>query len=414
MSLINPFAGLRPASEFTEEVIAPPYDVVSRIEAYDIAHYRPWNFLHISKPEIDLGFDIDEYDPRVYVKGMENYQRMVKEGILRQDPTPCYYVYRLTIDDHQQTGLMAAVSIDAYNNGRIHKHEHTRPEKEKDRVKHMMTINAQTSPVMLTHKHQDNITELLTSLTLNPATVNVIDDADVRHELWVLNDASLINDISQIYNQVTDLYIADGHHRTAATSVVAENRVKTLKHHHGTHNYLLAAIFPASQLNILSYNRLVTDFPFLSPEQFLEQLATVVEINESFDRVYPQKPGDLGMYFEEQWFHLTFRPEFIPTENLSDKLDVSLLDNLIFKQILGIQDSRSDHRICYVGGGARSLEELEECVDSGEAIMSFSLYPTQMNDLLTIADANKIMPAKSTWFDPKLADGLVCLTLDNS
>ncbi|MCW5588548.1 MAG: DUF1015 domain-containing protein [Legionellales bacterium] len=413
MNLVNPFAGIRPLSEYVDEIIAPPYDVINRIEAYDFARNRPWNFLHVSKPEIDLSFDIDQYDPRVYAKGMENYRQLLAAGILQPDPKPYYYLYRLTTDDHAQTGLVAAVSIDAYLNNRVIKHELTRPAKELDRVRHITSVNAQVSPVLLTYRSQPKINDLITTIITQQApNFSTFDDDEIQHEFWVIDNPNIIHQISLLFNNINFLYIADGHHRTAAAAQVAEMRAKNLKHQHGAHNYFLAALFPSDQLKILSYNRLVLNFGQLTYSDFLKRIEEICDIHEEDEAITPKHPLEIGLYLDSRWFRLEFPEQLIKHADPIAKLAVSLLDRHILQDILGIMDSRTDQRLEFVGG-QHSIDDIEDLVDGGEAVAGFSLYPTSIEELMTIADQGAIMPPKSTWFDPKLADGLICLSLDS-
>jgi len=396
--LIRPFAGLRPLPEYTSQVIAPPYDVLNTEEARIRANKRPWSFLHISKPEIDLPINTNPYSEEVYAKGAENLQNMLQNGILKQDTQACYYLYSLTMNQHQQTGLVAVASVDDYNSNRIRKHEFTRPDKEDDRVRQIDALNAQTGPVFLTYKHNKIIDKLVTKLTTNTPTVNVTADDGVIHKLWIIDNPSDINLITSTFDNMDCLYIADGHHRSAAASRVAAQRQ--------ANNYFLSVIFPDNQMQILDYNRVVKDLNGLTIDQFLDHISESFNINAHKEPIKPQNNGEFGMYLNGQWYKLEIHPDKIPSNDPVASLDVSLLTDQILKPILGIEDLRRDKRIDFVGG-IRGLSGLEKRVNSGEMTVAFALYPTSMQALMAVADAEQVMPPKSTWFEPKLADGIV-------
>lgn len=409
MSLIRPFAGLRPVAGRGADVVAPPYDVLNSAEARARAAGKPWSFLHISKPEIDLPEGIDPYDPAVYAKAKENLDRMLAEGVLARDEQPCYYVYRLTWNDHVQTGLVAAASVADYDTNRIRKHEFTRPEKEDDRVRQIEALNAQTGPVLLAYRAQPDIDALIAAVTGGKAELDVTADDGIRHELWVLRDPQQIERLTAAFDAMSALYIADGHHRSASASRVSAAR-KGNTPADGPQDYFLSVIFPHNQMKILDYNRVVTDLNGMSPEQFLPKVAEHFDLNASAEAVHPRGHGEFGMYLPGQWYRLNIHEELIPTDPVA-RLDVSLLSDQLIAPILGISDQRRDKRIDFVGG-MRGLGELEKRVDSGEMAVAFSFFPTTMDDLMAVADANEVMPPKSTWFEPKLADGLVSHMLE--
>jgi len=407
MSLIRPFAGLRPLPEYAQAVIAPPYDVLNTAEARQCAVGRPYSFLHISKPEIDLPTDVGPYAEIVYAKGADNLQRLIQQGILQQDSQPCYYLYGLTMGNHHQIGLVAVASVADYNSQRIRKHELTRPEKEDDRVRHIDLLNAQTGPVFLTYKHHATIDELVKTLTMAPPAIKVVAEDGVVHTLWVIQAPEYLETLTSIFNQMDYLYIADGHHRSAAAARVAAIRQANNPHHTGTeaYNYFLSVIFPNHQTQILDYNRVVKDYNGLTHTELLNRLQTHFNIHPSLQPVKPQKNGEFGMYLPGQWYQLNILMDKIPIDPVAS-LDVSLLTDHLLAPILGITDLRRDQRIDFVGG-IRGLTELETRVNSGQMAMAFSLYPTTLPALMAVADAGKIMPPKSTWFEPKLADGMV-------
>jgi len=413
MPLIKPFAGLRPAPGRAADVAAPPYDVMSTDEARAMVVGRPWCFLHISRPEVDLPEETDPYAPLVYAKARENLERMLAEGVLERDPAPCYYVYRLTMGQHVQTGLVAAASVAAYDADRIKKHEFTRPVKEDDRVRQIDALDAQTGPVFLVYRATPRIDEILAAVSRGAPVVDIRAADQVRHEIWVVDDGDLIALLSTAFEALPALYVADGHHRSAAASRVAAARRAANPAHRGdeAYNYFLAVIFPHSQMRIMDYNRLIKDLHGLDRETFLHQVAVPFRLTESPVPVKPAKPGDFGMYLDGQWYHLTLDEQRIPWDDPVGRLDVSLLQDNLIEPILGIIDPRRDDRINFVGG-IRGLEGLVKPVDEGRYRLAFSLYPTRMTDLMAVADAGEVMPPKSTWFEPKLADGLVSHVLD--
>ncbi|MGB8143882.1 MAG: DUF1015 family protein [Chromatiaceae bacterium] len=413
MPLIKPFAGLRPAPGRAAEVAAPPYDVMSTDEARAMVAGRPWSFLHISRPEVDLPPDTDPYAPEVYAKARENLERMLAEGVLERDPTPCYYVYRLTMGEHVQTGLVAAASVAAYDADRIKKHEFTRPVKEDDRVRQIDALDAQTGPVFLVYRATPSIDDLLIAVSRQPPAVDIRAAGQVRHEIWVVADEGLIRLLSAAFEALPALYVADGHHRSAAASRVAAAR-KAADAGYGdkkAYNYFLAVVFPHNQMQIMDYNRLVKDLHGLDREEFLSRVAVPFHVEPSTTPVKPARTAEFGMYLDGVWYRLTLDPGRIPWDDPVGRLDVSLLQDNLIEPILGIIDPRRDERINFVGG-IRGLEGLARPVDEGRYRVAFSLFPTRMTELMAVADAGEVMPPKSTWFEPKLADGLVSHVLD--
>ena len=410
MPLIKPFAGLRPVPERAEEVVAPPYDVLNSAEARERAAGRPWSFLHISKAEIDLPEGTDPYDPSVYAKSAENLQKMLQQGILIREDKPCYYVYRLIMDDHSQVGLVAAASVADYDINRIRKHEYTRPAKEDDRVRQIEALNAQTGPVLLAYKSQADMDAILEETTKQPPLVDVTADDGVQHTFWVIDDEDTIDKISAGFDAMDAIYIADGHHRSASASRVAKSHDLGNSDGDQSCDYFLSVIYPHNQMNILDYNRVITDLNGLSKDELLEKVKTSFSVSEESAAVKPAKATEFGMYVDGQWYRLNINPELVPVDPVAS-LDVSLLADNLIDPILGISDPRTDNRIDFVGG-IRGLGELEKRVDSGEMAIAFSLYPTSMEALMAVADAGEVMPPKSTWFEPKLADGLVSHVLD--
>jgi len=413
MPLIRPFRGLRPQPHTAADVAAPPYDVLSSSEARQRAAGRPHSFLHISKAEIDLPEGTNPFDAQVYAKAAENLSRLRAEGVLVQDPTPCYYVYRMTMGNHVQTGLAAAASVAAYNQNRIKKHEFTRPDKEDDRVRQIDALNAQTGPVLLAYRAESEVDAILARTAAGAPKLDATVDG-VRHQLWTMSDGGDVSRLSDLFDAMDAIYVADGHHRSAAAARVAAMRAQANPAHTGeeAYNYFLTVVFPHDQMEIIDYNRVVRDLNGLDEDVFLARLAEAFWIEPKAAAVKPGGAGEFGMYLPGRWFRLKIKPELIPADDAVGRLDVSLLAGNLIEPVLGISDPRRDKRIDFVGG-IRGLEELERRVDSGEKAVAFALFPTSMDDLMAVADSGAVMPPKSTWFEPKLADGLVSHLLDN-
>ncbi len=408
MSLIRPFRGLRPKREHATDVVAPPYDVLNTEEARLRAKGRPHSFLHISKPEIDLPEGTDPYAAEVYQQGADNLKKIMADNIMMQDDAPCYYAYRLIMGEQQQTGIVAVSNVEDYDSNRIRKHEFTRPDKEDDRTRQIDTLNAQTGPVFLTYRHDAEVDSIIQSAVQAEPEYDLTADDGVQHTLWVISDRNQVEKLTALFDAMDNLYIADGHHRSASASRIAAMRKKDNASHSGDepYNYFLSVIFPDNQMNILDYNRVVKDLNGEDVDSFIQKVATAFDIAESDEPVRPEHPGQFGMYMQGRWYRLDIHADKIPGDDPVARLDVSLLANNLIDPILGISDPRRDKRIDFVGG-IRGLEGLEKRVDSGEMVVAFSLYPTSMADLMSVADANEVMPPKSTWFEPKLADGLV-------
>ena len=409
MPLINPFRGLRPLPERAADVAAPPYDVLNTEEARARAAGKPWSFLHISKPEIDLPAGTDPYSAQVYAKGSENLAHMIREGVLQRDSHACYYAYRLVMGNHAQTGIVAAASVAAYDEGRIRRHEFTRPDKEDDRVRQIEALNAQTGPVLLAHPACPVVDRILEKAATTTPAADLTADTGVRHTLWVIDDADDVTRIGAAIEALPALYIADGHHRSAAASRVSASRHTTAADGGGA-DYFLAVSFPAAQMQILCYNRVVRDLAGMQRDEFLRRVADAFSLELAKGPVQPTVHGEIGMYLPGQWYRLRVKTEKIPADPVG-RLDVSLLSDQLLAPILGIQDLRTDKRIDFVGG-IRGTQELEKRVDSGEMAVAFSMHATSMDDLMAVTDAKQVMPPKSTWFEPKLADGLVSHVLD--
>ncbi|WP_300337902.1 DUF1015 family protein [Accumulibacter sp.] len=408
--LLQPFKGLRPRSSDAAAVAAPPYDVLSSDEARAAASGKPLSFLHVSKAEIDLPPDVDSFAPEVYARSAENFRRMIDSGVLCRDQRRCYYAYRLVMGEHLQTGLVAVASVAAYDNNRIRKHELTRPDKEDDRVRQIEALNAQTGPVLLVHADNAEVERLVVAATENPPVADLTADDGIRHTLWTVDDAERIARISALFAAMPSLYIADGHHRSAAASRVAAARRGQAAAMEGA-EFFLSVVFPAAQMRIMAYNRVVRDLNGLSEEAFLAAVGERYRIDPRCGPEKPDRSGVCGMYLGGRWYRLEVLSELVPEADPVRRLDVSVLAEQILGPLLAITDLRRDTRIEFVGG-MRGLAELERRVNSGEMAVAFALYPTSMSELMAVADSGQVMPPKSTWFEPKLADGLVSHILD--
>lgn len=401
MATIKPFAALRPRPELAAQICELPYDVMSSAEARAMAAGNPLSFLHVSKPEIDLPADTDIYSPAVYAKGKENFAKLIADGSLRQDSAPCFYLYRQVMGKHSQLGLVAAASCEDYLKNIIKKHEFTRPDKEDDRVRHIETLNSQTGPVFLTYRANAMLDELFKKKSAEAPDIDFTAKDGVRHTAWVISDAKTIQQIEGEFARIPFLYIADGHHRSAAAGRVYQSRKGA-----GQSGYFLSVIFPHNQMQILPYNRVLKDLNGLTPTQLLEKLDAVFIIKPQ-GAAQPTRKHELGLYLNKQWHTLNFRPQFAATNDPIEKLDVTLLQKYVLAPIFGIDDPRTSKGINFVGG-IRGTGELEKLVNSGEYACAFSMFPTSIEDLMTIADADGIMPPKSTWFEPKLRDAMFC------
>ncbi|MBS1615108.1 MAG: DUF1015 domain-containing protein [Bacteroidetes bacterium] len=410
MAKISPFNALRPKQKLAAEVATLPYDVVNEAEARRF-HDRPYNFYHVTRSEIDLPEGTDPHSRLVYDKAKENLDNMIAEGVMQRDKEPCYYIYELEMDGHAQTGLICASSVDDYEAGIIKKHEFTRPVKEQDRIDHILATRAQTGIVFLAYRDQDDVQQIIETWKREHVPVNnFVAEDGVRHTLWVMDDYSQCAAITLLFgSDVPATYIADGHHRAAsAAKVCAEMRKLgySLKGEENF-NYFLTCIFPASQLRIMDYNRVVSDLNGMTEEAFLAALDKSFSLEEQGRKPYkPQQPQEFGLYLGGRWWKLSARPGSFPAEDLKERLDVSILQNQVLSALLGIHDPRTDKRVDFVGG-IRGLDELQRRVDAGDFAAAFACYPVRMEQLFSIADRGEVMPPKSTWFEPKLRDGLV-------
>jgi uncharacterized protein (DUF1015 family) len=415
MKLIRPFNALRPQKELAKKVAAPPYDVLNRQEAWQMAQGNEFSFLRINKPEIDVPAETDPYSPEVYQRGADNLQKFITTGIMHRDEKPTFYVYRQIMGAHQQTGLVAAASVDAYEANLIKKHEFTRPDKEDDRVNHINTLSAQVGPVFLTYRARPAIDALIAQVCHGEPEYDFIADDGNHHILWVIRDQSIVDQVQMQFDEVDCLYVADGHHRSAAASRVRELRRKANPQHTGqeAYNFFSTVIFPDNQMQILDYNRVVKDLNGLDEATFMAELRKHFSVEESLNSqtAKPMAEHQFGMYLGGKWFVLSANEGSWPDADPVNSLDVSILQNNLLAPILGIKDQRTDKRIDFVGG-IRGLKELETRVDSGDWQLAFALYPTSIQSLMAIADAGEVMPPKSTWFEPKLKSGLFVHILD--
>jgi len=404
VAVIRPFRALRPAAERAESVASVPYDVVNTDEARALADGNPLSFLHVSRPEIDLPPDTDIHSDAVYRKAVENFEKLISTCPLEKEAEPSLYLYRLIMGQHEQIGIVACCAVDEYDNSTIRKHERTRRDKEDDRTRHMLMLRAQTGPVFLTYRRSAEIDEQVSAAISAEALYDLTASDGVRHTIWRISDTE---SLVKSFESVPLLYIADGHHRAASASRArAELRDQSFGHT-GTedYNYFLTVIFPDSQVQILAYNRTVRDLNGLSQEAFLDEIRTQFTVTENASPE-PERRGHWSMYLDGKWYGLQLSPAATLPSGTVAALDVSVLQDRLLDPILGIKDVRTDKRVDFIGG-LRGTKELERLVDEGKAAVAFSLYPTTVAELLMVSDANEIMPPKSTWFEPKLRDGLL-------
>lgn len=414
MAKVKPFKGVRPPKELVEEVVSRPYDVLNSAEARAEAEGNDKSLYHIIKPEIDFEEGTDEHDEKVYARAVENFKKFQENGWLVQDNKENYYIYAQTMDGRTQYGFVVGAWVDDYMEGRIKKHELTRRDKEEDRMKHVRVNNANIEPVFFAFPDNERLEEIIRTVTAEKPEYDFVAPDGFGHTLWVIEDEALINEITEEFAKIPNLYIADGHHRSAAAALVGNEKARNNPNHKGDeeYNYFLAVAFPSSHLKIIDYNRVVRDLNGLTPEEFIERLRENFEVKEMGEEIYtPSGLHNFSLYLDDKWWSLTAKPGTYDDNDPIGVLDVTVSSNLILRDILGIHDLRSDKRIDFVGG-IRGLGELKRRVDSGEMKMALALYPVTMDQLINIADSGNIMPPKTTWFEPKLRSGLVIHKLD--
>lgn len=408
MAFIKPFKGVRPKKELAEKVAALPYDVMNTEEAAQMAAGNPVSFLHISRPEIDLPQGTDIHSDPVYVKGRENLESFLSQGVLVQDETERYYVYRQKMGGITQTGLVVCAGVDDYQSGAIKKHELTRADKEEDRVRHIDALDANDEPVFYTYRNEPAITQAIDKVTTGDAPLyNFTTDDGVSHALWTIADPALISTLTEAFAAIPTLYVADGHHRSAAASRVRDLRKAANPQHAGDeeYNYFLTVIFPDNEMTIMPYNRVVKDLHGRSVAEFMARVAERFDVTPVPAAVQPGERHHFGMYLAGKWYRIVPKEGSFPEGDPVGALDVSILQDNLLSPVLGIRNPRTDQRIHFVGG-IRGVQELERVVNSGEYQVAFSLFPTSIQELMSLADEDKIMPPKSTWFEPKLRSGL--------
>jgi len=414
MANVKPFRGLRPPREYVEKVASKPYDVLSSDEARAEAGDNEMSLYHIIKPEIDFPAGTGEHEPKVYDKAVENFKKFQERGWLVQDAEDKYYIYAQTMDGRTQYGIVVGASVEDYLTGRIKKHELTRREKEVDRMHHIEINNANIEPVFLAFPDNKTLEDIIEQTAKTQPEYDFVADDGIGHTLWVISDKGTIDTITKAFAAIPYLYIADGHHRTAAAAHVGEEKAKADPNHTGKeeYNYLLAVCFPQSHLKVMDYNRVVTDLNGLTEQQFLDKVSQHFDVEDKGTEIYkPTHLHNFSLYLGGRWYSLTAKEGTYDDNDPIGVLDVSVSSNYILRDILGITDLRTDKRIDFVGG-IRGLGELKRRVDSGEMKVALALYPVTMQQIIDIADSGNIMPPKATWFEPKLRSGLIIHKLD--
>lgn len=408
MAVVRPFKGIRPQKELVDKVAALPYDVMNTEEAREMVKGNPHSFLHVDKAQIDLDPSINQYDKGVYEKARENLYNMIDGKVYIKDNESCMYIYRQIMDGRVQTGIVGCTSIDDYMKDIIKKHEHTRAEKEQDRINHVDYCNANTGPIFLTYKNVSEVDKIVIEWTKKEPEYNFVSEDGITHIVWVINDKNIVDKLENLFKEVKYLYIADGHHRAASAVKVGQLRREQNPQYTGEEefNFFLSVIFPAEDLYVMDYNRVVKDLNDLSTEEFLSKVSEKfdMEAYNCCNEYKPEEKGTFGMYLDKKWYKLTAKKETFDEKDPVASLDVSILQNNLLRPLLGIEDPRTNDRIDFIGG-IRGLKELEKRVDNGMKV-AFSMYPTSIVELMNIADAGEVMPPKSTWFEPKLRSGI--------
>ena len=409
MSIFRPFKGVRPQPENAKAVASRPYDVLNSEEAREEAAGNPHSFLHVVKPEIDLPVDTDLYSEPVYQKAVENFQNMVESGVFTEDEKPCFYLYELTMDGRTQTGIVGCSAVEEYFVDKIKKHELTRQAKEEDRKNHIRYTNMNAEPVFFSYRADERIDGLVAAKVVNTPVYDFEAEDGIRHRFWVVDDEQWIEQIVELFKGIPEVYVADGHHRTAAAALVGKERQEANADHTGEeeYNFFLSVLFPDNQLKIFDYNRVVTDLNGLSDDEFIAKIGESFEVEEKGAEPYrPDAVHVLSMYLSGKWYRLVANEGTYDDSDPIRTLDVTVLSECVLTPILDITDLRKSNRIDFVGG-IRGLEELSRRVDNGEMKVAFALHAVSMDQLITIADTGNIMPPKTTWFEPKLRSGLV-------
>ncbi|MDI6739464.1 MAG: DUF1015 family protein [Candidatus Edwardsbacteria bacterium] len=406
MAIVLPFKAVRPKKEFAKQIAAPPYDVVNSEEARELAKGNDKCYLHISRPEIDLPAGIDEHDDKVYQQGLINYQKFKSNNWLVKDRTPCFYIYKQIMGTHSQIGLVAVASAEDYDADVIKKHEHTRPDKEDDRTRHISVIGANTEPVFFTYPHKLAINRIVGGWIKKQPEYKFTSSDGIKHMLWVVDDYETIQQLVKEFAKLGHLYVADGHHRSAAAWRLWKERKAKNPRHKGTeeYNYFLTVIFPDDQMNIMAYNRVAKDLGGLTKEKFLDKVAQKFTVNGKGPKV-PGGNKKFSMYLDKKWYLLTAKAGSFDAKDAVKRLDASILQDNLLHPVLGIENPRTDKRINFVGG-IRGTQELMKLVDSKKYEVAFSLHPVTIKQLISVADSGQVMPPKSTWFEPKLKSGL--------
>lgn len=406
MAIVKAFKGFRPVEELASKIAALPYDVMNSEEAREMVKGDKYSFLHVDRAEVDLDPSIDVHDQKVYDKARENLDKMINEGQYIQDKKPCLYIYRQIMNGRPQTGLVFCASIDDYMNNVIKKHEFTRADKEQDRINHVDNCNANTGPIFLTYRENNRVTEIITDWTNKKPTYDFVSEDGISHIVWVIDNDETISEIIELFKGIDNLYIADGHHRSASAVKVGLKRRKENPNYTGEEefNYFLAVAFPDNDLMVMDYNRVVKDLNGLTVNQLIDKLKEKFVVTESSTAVKPSKKHTYGMFVDGKWYLLEAKDGIYNVNDPIDSLDVAILQNNVLTPILGIEDVRTSDRIDFIGG-IRGIGELEKRVNSDMKI-AFSMFPTEVSDIMKVADINEVMPPKSTWFEPKLRSGL--------
>jgi uncharacterized protein (DUF1015 family) len=412
--ILRPFRGLRPKPALADRIASPPYDVLDSNEARELAGGNPDSFLRVIKPEIDLHPEIDVHDERVYARGAENLRALISDGRMTRDEAPAYYIYRLVMDGQAQTGILGAAAVQDYLDDKIKKHELTRPDKEKDRIKLNATLGATPGPIFLTYRPLPELSAVVNGQVDRTPDVDFTAPDGVGHTLWKVDDPAVCSQITGLFKKIRSTYVADGHHRSAAAAKICAQLAEGIESPTGDEPcfYFMAVHFPSDQLRVLDYNRVVADLNGLDHDALIARIEEAgFHVKRGWRTKRPQHRGSFGMYVGGEWSLLTAKPEIIPENDVVGRLDVAILTDKLLQPILGIGDPRTDKRLDFVGG-IRGMQELERRVDTGTAAVAFAMWPTSLEEVMAVADAGEVMPPKSTWFEPKLRSGLVVQLLD--